>query len=113
MSVWWLVPQYALFGVSDVFTMIGLQEFFYDQVPVAYRSLGLGLYLSIFGVGGFLSGGLVSAIDKITKRGGGESWFADDINRGHFDYFYWLLAGLSAVGLVLFLCFAKAYVYKR
>ncbi|KAG6526360.1 protein NRT1/ PTR FAMILY 5.10-like [Zingiber officinale] len=113
MSVWWLVPQYALFGVSDVFTMIGLQEFFYDQVPEAYRSLGLGLYLSIFGVGELLSGGLVSAIDKISKMGGGDSWFADDINRGHFDYFYWLLAVLSAVGLALFLCFAQAYVYKK
>ncbi|KAG6530178.1 protein NRT1/ PTR FAMILY 5.10-like [Zingiber officinale] len=113
MSMWWLVPQYALFGVADVFTMIGLQEFFYDQVPEAYRSLGLGLYLSIFGVGSLLSGGLVSAIDKISKMGGGDSWFADDINRGHFDYFYWLLAGLSGVGLVLFLNFAKAYVYKK
>ncbi|GMH21788.1 hypothetical protein Nepgr_023630 [Nepenthes gracilis] len=113
MSVWWLVPQYALFGVADVFTMVGLQEFFYDQVPNELRSVGLSLYLSIFGVGSLLSSLLVSAINEATGRDGKESWFSDNLNRAHLDYFYWLLAGLSAVGLALFISFAKSYIYNR
>ncbi|KAM7253393.1 hypothetical protein ACFE04_026011 [Oxalis oulophora] len=113
MSVWWLVPQYFLFGVADVFTMVGLQEFFYDQVPNELRSVGLSLYLSIFGIGNFLSSFLVSAIQNITSRDGGYSWFANNLNRAHLDYFYWLLAGFSAIGFVAYVYFAKSYIYSK
>lgn len=113
MSVWWLVPQYVLFGVADVFTMVGLQEFFYDQIPSGLRSIGLSLYLSIFGVGNFLSIFLISAIVKLTSGDGKESWFDDNLNKAHLDYFYWLLAGLSAIGLAAFVYFARTHVYNK
>uniref|UniRef100_A0A2N9F396 Major facilitator superfamily (MFS) profile domain-containing protein n=1 Tax=Fagus sylvatica TaxID=28930 RepID=A0A2N9F396_FAGSY len=113
MSVWWLVPQYVLAGIADVFTMVGLQEFFYDQVPIELRSVGLALYLSIFGVGSFISCFLVTVIEEATGREGRDGWFADNLNRAHLDYFYWLLAGLSAVALAAYLYFAKSYIYNR
>ncbi|KAF0919318.1 hypothetical protein E2562_029168 [Oryza meyeriana var. granulata] len=112
MSLWWMVPQYVLFGLSDVFAMIGLQEFFYDQVPDALRSLGLAFFLSIFGVGHFFSSFIISAIDSATKKSGA-SWFANNLNRAHLDYFYWLLAGLCAVELVAFVFVSRVYVYKK
>jgi len=112
MSIWWLVPQYALFGIADVFAMVGLQEFFYDQVPQELRSVGLSLYLSIFGVGSFLSGFLISAIENVTGKDNRHSWFSSNLNRAHLDYFYALLAALSAVELSVFWFFSKSYVYK-
>ncbi|KAJ8769888.1 hypothetical protein K2173_008970 [Erythroxylum novogranatense] len=112
-SVWWLVPQYLLCGAADVFTIVGLQEFFYDQVPKDLRSMGLSLYLSVIGVGSLLSSLLVSIIDKTTGTDGRDSWFANNLNRAHIDYYYWLLAGLSAVGFTAFLYFARSYVYSR
>ncbi|KAL1324873.1 protein NRT1/ PTR FAMILY 5.10-like [Arachis ipaensis] len=113
MSMWWLIPQYLLLGAAEVFTMVGLQEFFYDQVPDELRSMGLALYLSIFGVGNFLSGFLISVIEGVTGSDGHDSWFADNLNKAHLDYFYWLLAALSVIGFTLFICFAKSYVYNH
>ncbi|KAG5520378.1 hypothetical protein RHGRI_033077 [Rhododendron griersonianum] len=110
MSFWWLVPQYILLGIADVFTLTGLQELFYDQVPNELRSAGISLYLSIIGVGSFLSSFLIFIIDEATGGGG---WFSDNLNRAHLDYFYWLLAGLSTVALVSYLYFTKTYIYRR
>ncbi|XP_027356782.1 protein NRT1/ PTR FAMILY 5.10-like [Abrus precatorius] len=112
MSVWWLIPQFFLFGIAEVFTKVGLQEFFYDQVPNELRSMGLALYLSIFGVGNFLSGLLISVIEELTGKDGHDSWFANNLNKAHLDYFYWLLAGLNVIGLALFIFFTRSYIYK-
>ncbi|KFK35753.1 hypothetical protein AALP_AA4G032000 [Arabis alpina] len=112
-TVWWLVPQYVIDGVSNVFTIVGLQEFFYDQVPSELRSVGMALNLSIFGVGNFLSSFIISVIDKVTSQSGKTSWFDNDLNQAHLDYFYWLLACLSTIGLASYLWFAKSYVYNK
>ncbi|KAL0016209.1 hypothetical protein SO802_003278 [Lithocarpus litseifolius] len=113
MSVWWLVPQYVLSGIADVFTLVGLQEFFYDQVPTELRSVGIALYQSILGLGSLLSSLLVSIIEEATGGCGRYSWFSNNLNRAHLDYFYWLLAGLSVVAFAAYLYFAKSYIYKR
>ncbi|XP_074304792.1 protein NRT1/ PTR FAMILY 5.10-like isoform X2 [Silene latifolia] len=49
MSIWWLLPQSAISGIADAFTIVGLQEFFYEQVPVELRSVGMSLYLTVLG----------------------------------------------------------------
>ncbi|XVE55033.1 hypothetical protein DITRI_Ditri03aG0128700 [Diplodiscus trichospermus] len=82
------------------------------SVPNDLRSVGLALYLSIFGVGSLLSSFLISAIEKATGGNGGDSWFAENLNRAHLDYFYWLLAALSAIQLALYLYVTKSYIYK-
>ncbi|XP_078157471.1 protein NRT1/ PTR FAMILY 5.10-like isoform X2 [Carex rostrata] len=111
MSIWWLAPQNIIFGISDAFATVGLQEFFYDQVPDCLRSLGVALYLCIFGIGRFSSGFLISIIDGVTG-GKEEGWFANNLNKAHIDYFFWLLAGLGFASFMVYLRFAKSYVYK-
>ncbi|PKI66569.1 hypothetical protein CRG98_013053 [Punica granatum] len=50
MSIWWLLPPYMLCRISDAFTIVGLQELSYDQVPEAMRSMGAAVYISAAGV---------------------------------------------------------------
>ncbi|KAD6119022.1 hypothetical protein E3N88_10293 [Mikania micrantha] len=109
MKIWWLLPQYLLVGSSEVFTMVGMQEFFYDQMPSDLRSIGLALYLSVLGTGSFLSSFIISIVEKTT---GGNGWISDNLNQGHIDYFYYLLAGISAGAFVMFVCAARSYVYN-
>lgn len=112
MSFWWLVPQYSLYGLADVFTVVGLQEFFYDQCPADLKSMGLALYTSVLGMGSILSSVLVSVIDEATGGNGHNSWFSDNLNKAHLDYFYLLLSGLSVVAFVAFLFVSKSHVYS-
>ncbi|XP_022954701.1 protein NRT1/ PTR FAMILY 5.10-like [Cucurbita moschata] len=113
MSFWWLVPQYTLYGLAEVFTLVGLQEFFYDQCPSDLKSMGLAFYTSVLGMGSILSSLLVSVIDEATGANGQNSWFSDNLNKAHLDYFYLLLSGLSLLAFVGFLFVSTWHVYSR
>jgi peptide/histidine transporter 3/4 len=49
------------------------------------RSLGAAAYLSIVGVGSFVSNGIISVVVEITSTFG-EKWLVDhNLNRAHLD----------------------------
>lgn len=112
MSVFWLAPQFLIIGFGDGFTLVGLQEYFYDQVPDSMRSLGIAFYLSVIGAASFLSSMLITVVDHITKKSG-KSWFGKDLNSSRLDKFYWLLAAIATVNLFLFVFVARRYSYKN
>ncbi|KAK4592238.1 hypothetical protein RGQ29_016667 [Quercus rubra] len=111
-SVWWLFPQYILCGLADVFTLVGLQELFYDQMPESLRSLGAALYLRVLGTGSFVSSAIIYIVQAISS-GCGEKWLGNNLNRAHLDYFYWMLAGLSSLNLCVYIGISKCFVYKK
>eukprot|EP00268_Persea_americana_P028471 TRINITY_DN27650_c0_g1_i1.p1 TRINITY_DN27650_c0_g1~~TRINITY_DN27650_c0_g1_i1.p1 ORF type:complete len:120 (+),score=17.66 TRINITY_DN27650_c0_g1_i1:50-361(+) len=96
-----------ILGVADVFTLVGLQQFFYDQMPDGLRSIGAAAYLCIMGVGSFISGGIISIV------GNSSGWLVDNLNSAHLDYFYWLLGGLSTLWFGLFLVLSRQFLYKE
>ncbi|XP_010262662.1 PREDICTED: protein NRT1/ PTR FAMILY 5.6 [Nelumbo nucifera] len=112
MSVFWLTPQFVIIGIGDGFTLVGLQEYFYDQVPDSMRSLGIAFYLSVIGAGNFLSSLLITVVDILTEKKG-RSWFAKDLNHSRLDNFYWLLVVMQAVNLCVYVFIARRYSYKN
>ncbi|OAY41390.1 protein NRT1/ PTR FAMILY 5.6 isoform X2 [Manihot esculenta] len=112
MSVFWLAPQYLIIGIGDGFTLVGLQEYFYDQVPDSMRSLGIAFYLSVIGAANFLSSLLITVVDHVTEKYG-NGWFGKDLNSSRLANFYWLLAAITAANLFVFVFLARRYSYKN
>ena len=113
MSIFWQVPQYFLIGCAEVFTFIGQLEFFYEQAPDATRSLCSALALTTVALGSYLSTLLVTIVTKVSTRHGKLGWIPDNLNYGHLDYFFWLLAVMSVLNFGVFLVIAKWYTYKK
>ncbi|CAA2957447.1 protein NRT1/ PTR FAMILY 5.1-like [Olea europaea var. sylvestris] len=113
MSIFYLLPQYVLLGIADVFNAIGMLEFFYDQSPEDMQSLGTTFFTSGIGVGNFLNSFLVNMVDKTTGRNGKKSWIGKNVNDSHLDYYYGFLLILSVLNLLAFFGASKKYIYKR
>ncbi|KAK2994850.1 hypothetical protein RJ640_012813 [Escallonia rubra] len=111
LSVFWLVPQFFLVGSGEAFTYIGQLDFFLRECPKGMKTMSTGLFLSTLSLGFFFSSILVSIVHKVTGKR--KPWLADNLNQGKLYDFYWLLAILSVVNMVLYLISARWYVYKE
>ncbi|XP_077236245.1 protein NRT1/ PTR FAMILY 8.3-like [Tasmannia lanceolata] len=112
MSIFWQIPQYFLIGAAEVFTFIGQLEFFYDQSPDAMRSLCSALSLLTTALGNYLSSLILTIVTSVTTKGGKPGWIPDNLNEGHLDYFFWLLAALSFLNLLVYVSCAARYKSK-
>ncbi|CAN6324363.1 unnamed protein product [Urochloa humidicola] len=109
MSIMWQAPAFAVLGAGEVFTAIGILEFFYDQSPAGMKSLGTALAQLSVAAGNYLNSGVLAAVAAVTARGGKPGWIPDDLNEGHLDYFFWLMAALGVVNLLHFLHCSMRY----
>lgn len=109
MSAVWLIPYYVIIGIGEGFNAIAQNEFYLSRLPknmssVASCLAGLGASLaSVF------SSFIITAVDYGTSRGGKESWVSSNIDSGHYDFYYWIIAGLSLVNFGYFLARCRAY----
>jgi len=110
MSVFWLVPQFAIHGIANAFMDVGRMEFLYDQAPESMRSMAAALYWLTFSIGSYLGTLLVTIVHAKTQRSG--QWLPDNLNRGKLDNYYWLVVALEVVNLVYFFICVKYYTFK-
>ncbi|KAL0459288.1 UNVERIFIED_CONTAM: protein NRT1/ PTR FAMILY 7.1 [Sesamum latifolium] len=109
MSIFWQIPQYVLVGASEVFMYVGQLEFFNGQAPDGVKSLGSSLCMASMSLGNFVSSLLVNMVMGITARNNNPGWIPADLNTGHMDMFYFLIAGLTAADLLVYVACAKWY----
>lgn len=109
MSATWLVPQYCLVGLAEAFNAIGQTEFYYSEFPKSMSSIAASLFGLGMAVANLLASVILSAVSHLTSKGGKESWVSNNINKGHYDSYYWVLAVLSAINLLYY--FICSYFY--
>ncbi|XP_040965484.1 protein NRT1/ PTR FAMILY 7.1 isoform X1 [Gossypium hirsutum] len=109
LSIFWQVPQYVLVGASEVFMYVGQLEFFNGQAPDGIKSFGSSLCMASMSLGNYVSSLLINIVMEVTTRDGGPGWIPDDLNDGHLDRFYFLIAGLTAVDFIIYVYCAKWY----
>lgn len=109
MSSMWLLPHHVLGGLALALNVIGQTQFYYSEIPKTMSSIGSSLVGVGMSAGSLVSSFIMNMVDDFTKRGGKESWVSTNINKGHYDYYYWLLAGLSMVNFMYFLVCSEAY----
>ncbi|CAI9766227.1 unnamed protein product [Fraxinus pennsylvanica] len=54
----------------------------------------------------------VYVVGKISEKGGRQNWFQYTLNKSRLDRYYWVLAALSSVNLLVFILIACIYKYK-
>lgn len=114
-SLFWLAFQYAIFGIADMFTLVGLLEFYYKEAPAGMRSLSTSFTWISQAFGYFLSSVFVDAINSVSRRvaPSRKGWLhGQDLDKNNLNLFFWFLAILSALNFFNYLFWAMRYTYK-
>ena len=70
----------------------------------------MALYLATNGIGNYLANLLI----VIVTSGGNDDWYPEkDPNKGHLEYFFFLLGGLMMLNFLVFMYVASSYEYKE
>lgn len=112
-SVFWLLPQYCLHGVAEVFMSVGHLEFLIEQSPESMRSTAAALNSLTSSIGNYMGTLVVSLVHSYTGSGSEGNWLPDrNLNRGKLENYYWLITGIQALNLAYYVTCAWFYRYK-
>ncbi|KAI4377101.1 hypothetical protein MLD38_014787 [Melastoma candidum] len=109
MSALWMAPQHCLMGLAEAFFAIGQIEFYYSEFPKWMASIAMALLAFGIAVGSLVGSQMVRIIKDLSSRGGNQNWLSDNLNRGHYDRYYWVLTGLTVANLLYYLVCSWAY----
>ncbi|KAL6634963.1 hypothetical protein ACP70R_027634 [Stipagrostis hirtigluma subsp. patula] len=111
-SIAWQLPQYFVLGGAEVFCYIAQLEFFFDEAPDTMKSTCTSLALLTIALGSYMSSLIYTVVAAFTATADSPGWISDDLNQGHLDYFFWMMAAMCTLNFVVYSAFAKNYKLK-
>jgi len=97
------IISYGFNGMAEIFLAITMWEFFYAQVPTAYRTVCQAINFVTIALGT-----MVGAVINSICRG----WLPNNLDEGHQEYMYWINMGFSLISLIIFIFMTRHVQYK-
>ncbi|KAG6489179.1 hypothetical protein ZIOFF_050439 [Zingiber officinale] len=113
LSIAWQLPQFFVLASSEVFNNITQLEFFFAQAPDRMKSICTAMVLFSMSLGNYLNSFIITFIAIVTSGEGRPGWISNDLNKGHLDYYFLVLALLSTLNFLVYIAFAKNYTLKK
>ncbi|XP_045797814.1 protein NRT1/ PTR FAMILY 2.8-like [Trifolium pratense] len=110
-TIWWLVPQFALSGLIEVFAAIPMMELLTSYWPESMKTLGGAVFFLSLSIASSLNNILIKIIVAMNMRNGGAPWLGgNDLNKNRLEYYYYTIAALGGLNLLYFLFFARFFL---
>lgn len=110
MHISWLYPQYFLLSLMDMALELGVAAFYKNGTALKYmRSFAKG----VAGVGFMGSVVSVYVVGQVSESKTSNNWFQFTSNRSRLDRYYWVLAALGSVSVLLIFFTPFYYVYEE
>ncbi|KAL9244629.1 hypothetical protein vseg_018389 [Gypsophila vaccaria] len=109
MSALWTIPHSIFGGIAEAFFVIGQAEFFFSELPKDMLSIAGSIFGLSGTVGNLMASLILAIISGATKSEGEDGWIADNVNKGHYDYYYYILAGLNLLNLLYYVYCSSIY----
>jgi hypothetical protein len=106
-SIFWQIPQFVLIGISEIFALITSLEFFYSQAPSRMRSVSQASNLFTNALGSWLTIPLTLLVNINPNK----PWIASNVDEDNLQAYFYLLAGLMDLAMILFSYLSNGYVY--
>ncbi|KAG8039975.1 hypothetical protein GUJ93_ZPchr0028g29042 [Zizania palustris] len=111
-SIAWQMPQYFVLAGAEVFCYIAQLEFFYSEAPESMKSMCTSLALLTVALGSYMCSFIYAVVNAVTAVDGRPGWIADNLDEGHLDYFFWVMAALCTLNFVVYSALARNYKLK-
>lgn len=109
LSVFAQIPQFVLIGISEILSSITSLDFFYSQSPLKLRSIVQSLNLATTALGAWV----VIPLVLIVNANKSKPWITTNLDDGHLDDYFILLAILMLSNNIVFIYISRNYKYNN
>lgn len=110
-SVFWLIPQFSLSGLTEAFAAVAIMEFLTMQLGENMRTVAGAIFFLCLSIASYAGSIVVNVVHSVTGKSGKFPWLGGhDLNKNRLDYYYFFLAALAGLNLMYFQFFASHFV---